>query len=103
MKIILLVLGSLILFGIGLFTIDFYKTDMSPNTYNMKTPLNYASAIPLDAESLAETGMAEKYNEIQAAFNKLNISLTPIEEIIDNKIGSYEIRHGEKSYIIIKM
>lgn len=62
--------------------------------------INYDEMLFFDAENLAEQGMANAYEEIKVEFRKRSIELSSIEEIIDNKNGTYHIAHDGKTYCI---
>ncbi|HHJ39252.1 MAG: hypothetical protein AXA67_11995 [Methylothermaceae bacteria B42] len=62
--------------------------------------INYDEMLFLDAEDLAEQGIARAYEEIKAEFQKRGIDLSPIEEIIDNENGTYHVNYGGKTYCI---
>jgi hypothetical protein len=60
--------------------------------------LNYDDAIPLDAEALAEGGVAEAYESLLPELRKFVKDPTKIEEMLDNDTPSYSVRWGDKEY-----
>lgn len=69
---------------------------MAESTYE----LNYDDTIPLDAESLAESGMVENYNEVMEIFKQRGINLEPIEERVDYELERYEVFFKGREYEI---
>jgi hypothetical protein len=62
--------------------------------------LDYEQLIFLDAESLAEEGIAEAYPEIAEKLKDIGIVADEIEEIADHNLPSYTVRHRDESYRI---
>lgn len=62
--------------------------------------LNYDELIILDSERLAEQGMASAYEEISDELKKRGILLSPIEELIDDDKGTYQVLYKDKIYSI---
>ena len=62
--------------------------------------INYDELLFLDAENLAEVGMAEGYEQIKTEFGKRKITLSSIEEIVDDEHGTYHVKHAGKTYCI---
>jgi len=62
--------------------------------------INYDEMLFLDAEDLAEQGVALAYEEIKSKFQERGIDLSPIEEVIDNENGTYHVIYGGKTYCI---
>ena len=60
--------------------------------------LDYDQWIALDAESLAETGIAEAYGDLTPHLVGLGISPDPIEEITNSDLPSYAVRHKDTVY-----
>jgi len=63
--------------------------------------LNYDDAIILDAESLAESGVAEGYEDVLPALRKFVENPAKIEENLDNDAPSYSVRCGDMQFEIV--
>jgi hypothetical protein len=66
----------------------------------MAFKLNYDDAIPLDAEALAEGGIAERYQSLLPALRKYVKYPARIEEGRDDDVPSYAVRYGESVFEI---
>lgn len=66
----------------------------------MAFTLNYDDAIPLDAEALAEGGIAEGYESILPALFKFVKNPAKIEEDRDDDAPSYSVRCGNTDFEI---
>lgn len=66
----------------------------------MTKALDYERLIPLDAESLAETGIGEAYNELLPELRKFVAQPAPVEEFIDDETPRYSVLCGGKEYAI---
>ena len=62
-----------------------------PNTQSVGTdPIDYEETIHLDAEALAETGMAEAYEELQRQSGDLGVQWAPMREMWDGQEEGYD-------------
>jgi hypothetical protein len=52
--------------------------------------IDYEMAIPLDAESLAETGMKEAYEELQRQSGDIGVKWAPMRELWDGQDEGYD-------------
>ena len=67
----------------------------------MAFTLNYDDAIPLDAEGLAEGGIAEAYERLLPELRKfINNPAARIDEYLDNDAPNYSVRCGESRFEI---
>lgn len=62
--------------------------------------LNYDDSIPLDAEALAEGGVAEAYESLFPELRKFVKDPARIEEMLDNDAPSYSVRCGGREFEI---
>ncbi len=62
--------------------------------------LNYDDAIPLDAEALAEGGIAERYESVLPNLRQFVKNPDRIEEDRDDDAPSYWVRYGESEFEI---
>lgn len=62
--------------------------------------LDYDQLVPLDAEELAETGMAEAYERLLPELRKYVSQPLPMMEEIDHDSPVYSVRCGGKQYVI---
>src|SRR5262245_33367275 len=65
----------------------------------MQFELDYSKLIPLDAEALAEGGIAEAYKELLPALVPYVKEADEIHEVWDN---GYSVRHRDREYVIYK-
>jgi len=65
----------------------------------MQFELDYSKLIPLDAEALAEGGIAEAYKEFLPALVTYVKEADEIHEVWDN---GYSVRHRDREYVIYK-
>jgi hypothetical protein len=72
------------------------NTGSAPKTFE----LDYANMLILDAESLAEGGIKEGYESVLPQLSRLVSQPAAIEEIVDDKAPSYEIRAQGIAYRI---
>ena len=63
-------------------------------------PLDYEEMIPLDAEDLAEQGMAWAYEKLLPRLRKYLAQPLPVEELIDPELGSYRIRYADQEHLV---
>jgi hypothetical protein len=61
-------------------------------------PIDYDRMIALDAEDLAETGIAEAYERVGIEAKRLGVALAPIKEQDDPDEPSYSVQFGAKTY-----
>ena len=66
----------------------------------MAFTLNYDDAIPLDAEALAEGGIAEGYESLLPQLRRFVTDPATIEEQRDDDAPSYTVRCGGRSFDI---
>jgi len=66
----------------------------------MAFTLDYDRWIILDAEDLAETGIAETYERLLPELRKYVPHPAQVEEVIDNDTPIYSVRCGGKEYAI---
>ena len=64
----------------------------------MAFALNYEEAIHLDAEALAEGGIAEAYESLLPRLRKFVINPLGIVEDLDDDSASYSVRCGESAF-----
>src|SRR5262245_29594256 len=69
-------------------------------TATMAFTLNYDDAIPLDAEALAEGGIAEGYETLLPELRKFVDNPSEIEEDRDDDAPSYSVRCGGAEFEI---
>jgi hypothetical protein len=62
--------------------------------------LDYDLWIHLDAENLAETGIAEAYERLLPLLRKYVPHPAQVEDVIDNDTPTYSVRCGGKEYAI---
>jgi hypothetical protein len=63
-------------------------------------PINYEKMIPLDAEDLAEKGIARAYHELLPELTKYVEHPVALEELLDSDLPSYKIRCNREEYLI---
>jgi hypothetical protein len=63
-------------------------------------PLDYEKMILLDAEDLAEQGIAGAYNELLPELTKYVEQPVALEELLDSDLPSYKIRCNQDEYLI---
>lgn len=66
----------------------------------MATDLNYEDAIPLDAEELAEGGIAEAYRRVLPKLRDFVVDPLEIVETRDDEAPSYSVQCGGKEFPI---
>jgi hypothetical protein len=66
----------------------------------MSFNLNYDELVLLDAEDLAETGIAQAYESLLPELRKHVQQPENIEEVIDKDAPRYLVRCGAKDFII---
>lgn len=66
----------------------------------MSFDLNYDELVLLDAEDLAETGIAQAYESLLPELRKHVQQPESIEEVIDKDVPRYLVRCGAKDFII---
>lgn len=66
----------------------------------MSFKLNYSDAFPLDAEALAEGGIAEAYESLSPALRRFVKSPAAVEENLDNDLPGYSVSWGGKQFCI---
>lgn len=66
----------------------------------MAFTLDYDQWIHLDAEDLAETGIAEAYDRVLPELRKYVPQPARVEEVIDNDTPVYSVRCGGREYAI---
>lgn len=64
--------------------------------------LDYEQSIHLDAEALAEMGIAEQYNALLPQLRRYVPSPAPIEELIDPDAPRYSVRCGQREFLIFE-
>jgi len=69
--------------------------DSADRKSDSKVMLDYDKAIFLDAEFLAELGIAVAYSEMAEHLKGFGVEPDKIDEIADNDIPTYAIRHNE--------
>ena len=74
------------------------KTSTTPTP--MSAALDYAQSIPLDAEALAENGIAEAYDALLPRLRRYAPSPTPLEESVDPETPRYSVRCGGEEFLI---
>lgn len=62
--------------------------------------LDYENLILLDAEDLAEQGIAEAYQRLLPDLTKYVAHPADVAEILDEDVPSYKIRYGGQEYLI---
>lgn len=62
--------------------------------------LDYDEWIPLDAEDLAEQGMAYAYQKLMPELLKYIADPAPLTQIVDNEVPSYKVECGGQEYLI---
>src|SRR5262245_56982129 len=66
----------------------------------MSFTLDYDQLIPLDAESLAETGIGEAYESLLPELRKYVQQPTRVEESIDDDMPRYSVKCGAREFVI---
>ena len=66
----------------------------------MSDILNYDQLILLDAENLAEAGIRQAYDSLLPELQKYVPQPAPVEEVLDNEVGRYAVRSGNKEFVI---
>jgi hypothetical protein len=66
----------------------------------MKFDLDYNNAVHLDAEALAETGIAAAYQTILKTMCEHIPEPAAVHEIIDSDAPSYAVRYADREYVI---
>ena len=66
----------------------------------MANELNYDEMVFLDAEDLAETGIAEAYQSVLSKLRQFVSHPLEVEELFDNEKRRYAVRSGGKEYVI---
>src|SRR6478672_3141741 len=66
----------------------------------MPFKINYDDAIHLDAENLAEGGIAKGYESVLPKLRLFVMNPAPIEEDCDDHAPSYSVRCGESEFVI---
>src|SRR5690348_8599382 len=77
--------------------------ELGPSTKTekpMSDILNYDQLILLDAENLAEAGIRQAYDSLLPELQKYVPQPAPIEEVLDNEVGRYAVRSGNKEFVI---
>lgn len=64
--------------------------------------LDYEQMLFLDAENLAEEGMAEAYSQVIDKLSTYGITLKPIVELCDHDAGTYSVSSQGREYCIYK-
>jgi hypothetical protein len=64
----------------------------------MTFTLNYDEAISLDAEDLAEGGIAEAYESLLPQLRKIVANPAQVEEDLDDDLTSYTVRCGDMEF-----
>lgn len=62
--------------------------------------IDYENAVLLDAEDLAEQGIAEAYRRILPKLEAFVSAAAQVEEIIDDELPSYSIRFGGVEHLV---
>jgi len=70
------------------------------NWSSMKLELDYSNAVNLDAEDLAEQGIAKAYQAVLAALSPYVAHPAVVKEIIDDEALSYVVRCADSEYVI---
>lgn len=70
----------------------------NPRIHSSTSPLNYDNLFHLDAETLAEQGIAEAYDRILPALRKHVANPATIQEIIEPDIPLYAISRLPSRY-----
>ncbi|AOJ94867.1 hypothetical protein BMD20_23010 [Burkholderia multivorans] len=63
-------------------------------------PLDYEKLILLDAEDLAEQGIAEAYQQLLPELTKYVVHPADLTEILDGDVPSYKIRCDGQEYLV---
>jgi hypothetical protein len=66
----------------------------------MSFDLDYDQWIHLDAEDLAETGIAEAYEGLVPVLRKYVQQPAQVEEVIDNDAPRYSVKCGRRDFVI---
>src|SRR5262249_1249272 len=66
----------------------------------MSFDLDYDQWIHLDAENLAETGIAEAYESLLPELRKYVQQPAQVEELIDNDAPRYSVKSGAREFVI---
>jgi hypothetical protein len=66
----------------------------------MAFELKYDECVPLDAEALAEAGIAEAYEKLSPQLRKYIPAPAPIQEKVDNNSPSYSVSALGRDYFI---
>ncbi|EMW9315134.1 hypothetical protein AAE121_003798 [Salmonella enterica] len=72
----------------------------NPRIHDRTSPLNYDNWFHLDAETLAEQGIAEAYDRILPELRKHVANPATIQEIIEPDIPLYAISCNSEKYVI---
>ena len=62
--------------------------------------IDYDAALMLDAEELAERGVADAYEKLSTALNELGIAPAAVGENVDAEAGTYTVQFGGTNYPI---
>jgi hypothetical protein len=77
------------------------RTDLSPReAATTDFALDYAQAIPLDAEALAEGGIAEAYASLLPKLREYVAEPARIDALVDEDAPRYAVRCGVKQFLI---
>ena len=79
--------------------IETYAVDYSAPR-DEKDPLDYDDLVALDAEDLADQGIAGAYRELMPALRKHVPEPVAVEEILDPDIGRYAVRFSGRTYLV---
>ncbi len=71
-----------------------------PSPETPPQPLDYDKMIILDAEDLAEQGIAEAYDEVLPELKKHIDKPSPLEDVLDPDVPTYLIRCNAKEHLI---
>jgi len=69
---------------------------------SMSFELDYDQMVMLDAESLAETGIREAYEELQPTLARFVPNPAPIEEVEDSEQPAYAVRSQGVEYVVYR-
>jgi len=67
---------------------------------NRMSKLDYKKMLLLDAEYLAEAGIAQAYQPVREILSRFVAKPADVQEIVDNDKWSYTVRCGEQEYVI---
>lgn len=62
--------------------------------------IDYDAALMLDAEELAEQGVADAYEELSTELSELGIAPASVSENVDAEAGTYAVQCGGTNYSI---